>query len=77
MIFIDEDSWEFEKHLDQTLGIATYEQMKSELEKMYPRGHYLGISKDNVLADATKCNDLIAKLKKDGVDPEKVYCSSW
>jgi hypothetical protein len=58
--------------LEETLNLAAYERLKSELAAKYPKGHFVGISRGKVVADGAKLDDLIAKLRGLGLDPRQV-----
>jgi cobalamin biosynthesis protein CbiG len=58
--------------LEQTVNLAAYERLKSELAAKYPKGHFIGIANGKVVADAATLDELIVRLRALGLDPKRV-----
>ena len=58
--------------LEQTLNLAGYERLKSELSAKYPRGRFVGIANGAIVADAASLAELISRVRALGLDPKQV-----
>jgi hypothetical protein len=59
-------------NLERSVNLVAYERMKSELDEKYPKGLFVGIAQGKIVADATKLDDLMAKVRNLGLDPRRV-----
>jgi hypothetical protein len=48
---------------------ATYQRLRATIDQTYPRGRFIAIGEDRVLADAATAAELLDALRAQGKDP--------
>jgi len=48
---------------------AAYRRLKPSLDQQYPAGHFIALHDGRVVGDASLFDELVAKLRKAGLDP--------